>query len=157
MSKSARTWKACFALAMIFVSAIVWWDMSQVEVVSLYDSAGPRLFPLLFASGLGICGVLVVIQAFTEESSELEAADLAPFLLVCGGLFVQILLMERIGWVPAATLQFMLVARAFGPVSLARAFGLGLAFALVTYIAFSYGLGLDLPQVPFADRLMGEV
>lgn len=156
MSRSSQAWKASFALAMIFVSAIVWWDMSQVDVASLYDSAGPRLFPLLFASGLGVCGVVVVINAFTEPNSQLEAADLAPLLMVCAGLLIQILLVERIGWVPAATLQFMLVARAFGPVSLTKAFGFGLAFALVTYIAFTYGLGLDLPQVPFADRLMGE-
>lgn len=74
-------------------------------------------------------------------------------LLVSAGIALDLLLLDVAGFVPAATLLFMLTARAFGSVRWRRDAAIALIFTAATYAAFRYGLGLALP----AGLLFGGV
>lgn len=153
MTRDSRVWEVSFSLAMIALGLVVYWDMWKLEYVSVYDSAGPRLFPVVFASGIIICGIAGAAKALTQAPRAVDPMDFRPVAFICAGLAVQFFMLEWIGWIPAATLQFVFVSQAFGRFSIVRAVAFGLAFAVVTYVAFTSGLRIDLPPIPFTDRL----
>jgi putative tricarboxylic transport membrane protein len=62
-------------------------------------------------------------------------------------------LMERLGWIPATTLLFMATARAFGSRRWVVDGALGLAIAVVSFVIFNYGLELNLPAGILADLI----
>ena len=65
--------------------------------------------------------------------------------LVSAGLIVQLLLLETVGWIPATTLLFVAVTRAFGSRRLLTDAVIGLVLTSLAFVVFNYGLGLDLP------------
>ena len=108
---------------------------------------GPALFPYLISAGLMLVALSLLREAFAGHIAHdggLEL-DLRAVILVASGLAAQFLLIEYLGWIPAAALLFVAVARAFGnrryPVN--ALFGLVLAGA--TFAVFNYGLDLNLP------------
>lgn len=109
--------------------------------------AGPALFPCLIAAGLVLVGLAVLREAFAghiarEGGLELDGPALA---LTAAGLAVQFLLVEALGWIPAAALLFMAVARAFGSRRPLVDAALGIGLAAGTYVVFNHALGLNLP------------
>jgi putative tricarboxylic transport membrane protein len=68
-----------------------------------------------------------------------------PLVLISLGLLVQIFLIDTLGWIPVATVAFVLGCWAFDN----RRFGLNLAIGFVlstvTLVAFNFGLDLKLP------------
>jgi putative tricarboxylic transport membrane protein len=65
--------------------------------------------------------------------------------LVAAGLAVQFLTVEWLGWMPAAAVLFVMVARAFGERRMVWNLLIGAALAAATFYAFTAGLGLNLP------------
>lgn len=80
-------------------------------------------------------------RAATHQSS----ADLRPVMRVTGGLAAYLATIYLAGFVIASTLLFTAVAAAFGRSRLGRAAAIGLVFSAVIFIAFTRGLGLQLP------------
>ena len=120
---------------------------SRLEVAPTYAAIGPTLFPYLIATGLIVIGALVLREAFFghiahERGFELDWAAVA---WVSAGLIALMLLLEPVGWIVAATLMFVTVARAFGSRRLVLDAGIGLALAGLTFVIFNYGLDLSLP------------
>ena len=66
---------------------------------------------------------------------------------------MQMVLMERLGWIPATTLLFMATARAFGSRRWIVDGALGLAIAVLSFVIFNYGLELNLPAGILADLI----
>ncbi|MCP6135044.1 tripartite tricarboxylate transporter TctB family protein, partial [Klebsiella pneumoniae] len=71
--------------------------------------------------------------------------DWLAVALVSAGLIVQLLLLEMVGWIPATTLLFVAVTRAFGSRRLLTDAVIGLVLTSLAFVIFNYGLGLDLP------------
>lgn len=108
---------------------------------------GPALFPCLIAAGLALVGLAVLREAFAgpiahEGGMELDGLALG---LTAAGLAVQFLLVEALGWIPAAALLFMAVSRAFGSRRPLVDAALGIGLAAGTYVVFNHALGLNLP------------
>jgi putative tricarboxylic transport membrane protein len=68
-------------------------------------------------------------------------------------LIVPIVFILWLGWIPVITVVFALGARAFGSRRTVLDLGLGVAFGVVTFVIFNYGLGLHLPVGRIFTRL----
>ena len=114
---------------------------------SAYDVLGPRLLPFIIAAGLILSGLPILIGAWRRApAGAREELDPGPVLLIVVALVVPILLIRTLGWIPVAGLTFALGARAFTSRTPVRDLALGLAFGAVSFVAFNYGLGLNLPS-----------
>lgn len=116
---------------------------------------GPALFPYLISGGLALVAIALLREAWSGHAphgSGLEL-DVPAVLLVAGGLAAQFLLIEVIGWIPAAAMLFAAVARAFGNRRTVLNLLLGLLLAGLTFAVFTYGLDLNLPIGSLAEQL----
>jgi putative tricarboxylic transport membrane protein len=80
--------------------------------------------------------------------------DWLAVLLVSAGLIAQMLLLEWVGWIVAATILFVLTARAFMSRRLVADAALGVGLAALTFVVFSYGLDLSLPAGTLAEQYL---
>jgi putative tricarboxylic transport membrane protein len=116
-----------------------------------YDRIGPRLFPYAIGTGLVVLGLLVAV-AGPPRPRDAAPIAWAPLGYIASGFLLFLLLMQRAGFVVAAALQFWLVARALRSGRPLRDAIVAIGVSALVYLAFSRGLGLDLPGVPFAGR-----
>jgi putative tricarboxylic transport membrane protein len=116
---------------------------------------GPALFPFLIATGLVIIGAALLREAFAGHIAHEGGFELdwLAVVIVSSGLIMQMVLMERLGWIPATTLLFMATARAFGSRRWIVDGALGLAIAVLSFVIFNYGLELNLPAGILADLI----
>jgi putative tricarboxylic transport membrane protein len=131
-------------------------ETALLEVAPSQAAVGPRLFPLLVATGLVVVGLLVLREAFFghiahERGFELDWPAVA---LISAGLLAQIFLLEWIGWIPAAAIVFVAAARAFGSRRLGIDAAIGIGLASLAFVVFNYGLGLDLPLGTLIEDLL---
>ncbi|HEX6014737.1 MAG TPA: tripartite tricarboxylate transporter TctB family protein [Geminicoccaceae bacterium] len=108
------------------------------------------------AAGLVAVSTALLREAFFghiahEGGFELDWRAVA---LVSGGLIVEMLLVERAGWIVAATILFVLTARAFRSHRLVIDLVLGVGLAALTFVVFSYGLDLTLPTGEVLEQLI---
>jgi putative tricarboxylic transport membrane protein len=66
--------------------------------------------------------------------------------IVITSMAAHILLIERIGYIAAATITFFGVAYAFGSRKILKDIFISLIFAVVVYVVFSKGLRIFLPE-----------
>ena len=131
-------------------------ETSLMEVAASNAAIGPRLFPFLIAFGLLAVGVAVLWQAFFghiahERGFELDWRAVA---LVSGGLILQMLPVESLGWIIATTLLFVAATLAFRERRVLISIAIGLALTCLTYWVFNYGLGLSLPIGTTIEELL---
>ena len=126
----------------------------NIRVLSSYARVGPRFFPFLVASGLLLCGALLLIGALRGERALPEGgedvdvtapADWWAVLIVSAALLADILLIERLGFVLASTILFWGVAFGFGSRRYLRDALVGLILAAMVYGVFTRLLDLNLP------------
>ena len=126
----------------------------QIDVNPGYARVGPRFFPLIVAAGLIVMGAWLALEAMrgkrAEPASEEDADPNAPtnwlaFAWLTLGLLLEIVLMNPLGFVIASSLLFWCAAKAFQSKRPWRDLAAALIVAVVSYIAFTRGLGLDLP------------
>jgi putative tricarboxylic transport membrane protein len=130
-------------------------DASGYHDGSTYDGLGPSLMPYIIAAGLILTGLPIFVGAlFPRGRAEpIEAIDWMPIALITLGLIVPIVFIVWLGWIPVITVVFALGARAFGSRRTVLDLGLGVAFGIVTFVIFNYGLGLHLPVGRIFTRL----
>ena len=131
-------------------------ETSLMEVAASNAAIGPRLFPFLIAFGLLAVGVAVLWQAFFghiahERGFELDWLAVA---LVSGGLILQMVLVESLGWIIATTLLFVAATLAFRERRVLISIAIGLFLTCLTYWVFNYGLGLSLPVGTTIEELL---
>jgi putative tricarboxylic transport membrane protein len=147
-TRSLRVGEAILGGGVLALGLFVAVETSRLEVASSHAAIGPTLFPFLIAGGLILIGALVLREAIfghvAHERGGFEL-DWLAVALVSAGLIVQMLLLETVGWIPATTLLFVAVTRAFGSRRLLTDAVIGLALASLAFVVFNYGLGLDLP------------
>jgi putative tricarboxylic transport membrane protein len=71
--------------------------------------------------------------------------------IVIVSMAAHILLIERIGYIAAATIAFFGVTYAFGSRKILKDIVISLIFAVVVYVVFSKGLRIFLPEGFFED------
>lgn len=132
-------------------------DASGYHDGSTYDGLGPSLLPYIIAAGLILTGLPILIGAFvTRASAEPdEQIDWMPVAILTVALILPIAFIVLLGWIPVVTVVFALGARAFGSRRTLLDLALGLAFGIVTFVVFNYGIGLHLPSGWIVTRLFG--
>ncbi|MDV6375160.1 tripartite tricarboxylate transporter TctB family protein [Deinococcus arenicola] len=115
---------------------------------------GPRVFPLIISVGLTALGLLLTISVLrggraepaAEEDTDMEApVNLAAPGIILGGFLLGAAVLTTAGFVIGTAIMYFSVAWAFGERRIGLMAGVALAVALVTYEAFTRGLGLNLP------------
>jgi putative tricarboxylic transport membrane protein len=120
-----------------------------------YARIGPNAAPAIVAGGLILLGLWLLYEAVSggwrnarpddpEDRGE-HPLHLGAFLWVTGGIFAQILLIDRAGFVLAQPVLFTCVARGFGSTRAARDFAIGLILALAIFFFFVRFLNVNLP------------
>jgi putative tricarboxylic transport membrane protein len=131
-------------------------ETARLEVAPTYAAIGPKLFPNLVAAGLIVIGALVLREAFFGHVAHERGFELdwgAP-ALISAGLVAQMLLVERIGWIPATAILFVAVARAFLSRRPVLDAAIGLALTSLAFVVFNWGLGLSLPTGSLIEPLL---
>ena len=120
-----------------------------------YAAIGPKLFPGLVAAGLLLVGAALLYEARAGAVAHPAGfdLDLSPPLVVSAGLVLQMLLMRPAGFVLATTVLFAAVAHALGSRRPVLNLAVGFVLCLAAYVAFTWGLGLNLPAGVLAPVL----
>jgi putative tricarboxylic transport membrane protein len=103
---------------------------------------------LVLGGGAFVAAALAVGHWRTRDrrpTPPAERTDWRALALVAGGLAITSALIDRAGFVAAATLLFAITARAFGSRRTIRDGVVAVIFAAAVYLAFTRGLGLMLP------------
>lgn len=118
-----------------------------------YDAVGPDAFPKLIGTGFLVSAVLIILEARRGLAAEDEPTAAWPVITISGALLLAALLIDTLGWIPMSATVFVAGAVAMGERRYLTGALMGLAFGLVTFAAFNWGLGLNLPAGIFAPVL----
>jgi putative tricarboxylic transport membrane protein len=133
------------ALASIVVAGTL-----MIPVSPIYARVGPKLFPWIAGGGLVVLGAALVLVGLRGGwSAWLEDRPTDPFNpvafgLLLAGLVANAALIDHVGFVLAATVQFMLVCACFGSRAHLRNAGVGFAICLGAYLLFARALGVNI-------------
>lgn len=152
-----RPGELLMSLVLIAIGAFVVLETGSIGETQAAQ-VGPRLFPYLIGSGLGLCGAWLGWQALTGgwrnvplDKGEHDAPDWPGFAFISAGVVLHMVLIGWAGFILASALLFALVARGFGSTRPWRDLVLGLALSALVFVAFTFGLDLNLPAGPFGE------
>jgi putative tricarboxylic transport membrane protein len=120
-----------------------------------YAGIGPNFMPGLVSAGLVALGAWLLYEALSggwRNTSPHEGIfQKRPFLWVSAGLFAHMALIGWAGFVLAAAVLFVFVARGFGSHRFLRDLAIGVALALAIFLFFTQVLNVNLPAgwMPF--------
>jgi putative tricarboxylic transport membrane protein len=143
----------------LLLAAVVWWQTASIPVSPIYARVGPTVVPALAAIGLGLLGVLLLVDALRggwQPAEEKEVApDRAALAWVAAGLVLNVLLIGSAGFTMASIVLFVCVARGFGSRRILRDAALAATFALVAYFGFAQALGINIGAGLVENALQG--
>ncbi|GAA1754853.1 tripartite tricarboxylate transporter TctB family protein [Kocuria aegyptia] len=125
-----------------------------MEVPEGTDFPGPKFFPgILMVAGYVLAALLVLHYLRSpehpeelSESTYRTHSDWSAVVWSAAGFLVFALTIEFLGWILAAAVLFWAVARGFGSRRALFDISLALVLSSAIYLAFSAGLGLNLPS-----------
>lgn len=145
-SRSRSVAGLLIGLGLIAIAAVIAVDAMNMRVPPVHARVGPRVFPYLVSCGLALSGAAIAWQAWTRSFLvEAQDTDWGAVAIIAAGLVLQINLMKPAGFIPSAIILFMAVSFAFGSRRFLRDGVVAVILALVTYLAFTRLLGLQLP------------
>jgi len=128
---------------------------AQLPSAGGYARVGPNVAPAVIAGGLIVLGVWLLYEALfggwrntnPDEPSARGEHHFTPsaFVWVSIGLFAQMLLIHRAGFVLAQAALFACVAHGFGSVKWLRDLAIGLVLGLLVFLFFVKFLNVNLP------------
>ena len=117
-----------------------------------YAQVGPGVVPKFVGGGLILIGIALVREVLTggyrgvdEEAEKHIPMDWVAFAWVSAGILLYGLMVERVGFVFASTVLYVLVARSFASKRWILNTFVGFLLASFVFAIFNYGLGLTLP------------
>lgn len=140
------------ALALILV-----WDAGTLGAASTYSPIGPSAAEYAVAAGLAVLGLATAVTAWRGGLLEREPFDLAPVLLIMGGLgALTAIIYSGGGFILGTTIMFAATSRALGHQRLILDLAIGVTLSLTVYFMFTKLLSLALPQGPLERLFQGE-
>ncbi|BDZ40642.1 tripartite tricarboxylate transporter TctB family protein [Microbacterium suwonense] len=152
-----------FALLMLVLGVLALIGAFSIHV-PVGIQVGPRVFPIAVSVLLIGTALAVVIGALRGDRAEPEdgedidpnaATDWITLAKIVAALVAHLLLIDVIGWAPAAAVLFGIVAWALGAKRWWLGFIIGLVVALAVQVVFGGLLGLSLPWGPAFGWLGG--
>ncbi len=138
-------------LFVVVLGGLALWQALVIPTSPIYAQVGPKAVPLAVAGGLLLLGAGLVYEALRGGwSRDLEEVRDAPpvnrraFALLLAGLAANLLLIGPLGFSLAATVQYVLVAAAFGSRRFLRDAALALALTLAAWFLFVELLGVNI-------------
>jgi putative tricarboxylic transport membrane protein len=130
-------------VGVMLLAAIVAWQTSVIPDNAIYAKVGPKIIPWLATALLAVMGVALTITGLRGgwEHEDAGDTDYRALGLLALALVLNIVLIDRAGFIIASTVLFALTARAFGSRQIVRDAGIGFVLALVAYLGFDRGLG----------------
>ena len=144
-----------FAGSLVLLGLLVLWDTSRIALPQGNNIVSPRTFPYVTGLIVVIVGIALVVEVLrgklaTPEGDEpgdpFIPADRKRMLMLMAAIAVHVVLLEKAGYIIAATFGFWGIAYTFGSRKPVKDFAVSLIFALTVYFAFSLGLQIQLPQ-----------
>lgn len=152
--------ETAIALGVIALAGIVFWQTLAIPVSPLYARVGPTVIPMITATGLAGCGVVLLIQALRggwQDPEEKDAIqDKRALVLLLAGFLANMTLIGPLGFTVASTILFTLTARAFGSKNILRDVGIGFGLAIVSYLGFARALGINIGAGPL-ERMIESI
>ncbi len=155
-SRWSRITELLVALAVIALGIVVLIQTQDIRVARAMARVGPRVIPTIVGGGLVLIGIWYAISilrgsvAGIGADSEDVDPTLPPDWATIGGigvaLLVYMLAIERLGFIIASALLFVITAFSMGSRSYLRDVTLAIVIAVGVYVAFSTGLGVRLPE-----------
>ena len=140
------------AAGVLALGGAVLWGSFHLPTGGGYAQVGPGVVPRIVGIGMLVLGALLLREALTggfrgidEEAEARLPMDWRAFAWVTAGIVAYGLLVERLGFVLASIILFLLVARSFGSRRWALNALVALVLASAIFAVFTYGLGLMLP------------
>jgi putative tricarboxylic transport membrane protein len=140
--------------SLFLLGLIVFWDTATKELPAFNLTVSPKVFPFAIAFLLmGLSTLLFInilrgdraIPEGLEAGDAIEKSDYKTFSLVLASLFAYLLLIERAGFIIAASITFFGITVAFGNKKHLRAAVFGTLFIAVIYYSFTHFLNVQLP------------
>ena len=120
----------------------------------------PRSFSYVIGSFLVITSVLLISEIFrgnsgvpegTEAGDPFQKADFKTMAQVVAAISANVILLDLLGFIVAATVSFWGVAYAFVALKYLKDFMVAIVFSVIVYFGFTQGLNINLPAGIFAD------
>ena len=140
--------------SLFLLGLIVFWDTATKELPAFNLTVSPKVFPFAIAFLLmGLSALLFInilrgdraIPEGLEAGDAIEKSDYKTFSLVLASLFAYLLLIERAGFIIAASITFFGITVAFGNKKHLRAAVFGTLFITLIYYSFTHFLNVQLP------------
>lgn len=117
-----------------------------------YSAVGPSFVPIIVSAALIVCGLLLFYQAASGGYRNVESAPEHPpawtrLVWISAGLLINALIINKVGFVLAGVVLFVLACRAFGSTRWLSNVLIGFAVSLPVFWLFNKGLGLNLPAL----------
>ncbi|MDP3809783.1 MAG: tripartite tricarboxylate transporter TctB family protein [Hydrogenophaga sp.] len=141
------------AVCVVASAAMAWAAQDYAAAIS-YEPVGPRAFPLLLASGLGLSGLWLVLRP-TAGAEAFRGVPWKPTALCAAAVLAYALLFQWLGFTLATALMALPVGMAFGG-SWKQSLAGGAALGVVLYLLFDKVLDVVLPTGPLAALLGGN-
>ncbi len=151
-----------FVGSLFLLGLIVFWDTWRTELPAFNLTISPKVFPYAIATLLMVLSALLMIAILrgdiatpegTEPGEPIAKTDFKSFGIVLASLFAFLLLVERAGFIIAASLTFFGITVAFGNKKHGRAALFGTLFITVVYLSFTRFLNVQLPAGIFKGIL----
>ena len=147
-----RAWPDLAAgLAVLAFGGLAFWQALVIPVSPIYAQVGPKAVPFVVAGGLVLLGAGLVAEALRggwshglEEMQDAPPANRRAFALLLAGLGANLLLIGPLGFSFAATVQYVLVAAAFGSRRFLRDAAVALVLTLAAWFLFVEMLGVNI-------------
>lgn len=143
------------SLAVLALGIAVAAGAYQLSGAGGYARVGPNVAPAVIAGGLILLGAWLAYESLSGgwRNAPPEAAEArgehrfyaGAFVWVSVGLFLQIFLIHRAGFVLAQAALFACVARGFGSSRFLRDSAIGLLLGLAVFLFFVKFLNVNLP------------
>ena len=143
-----------FVSSLFLLGSLVFWDTWRTELPAFNLTISPKVFPYAIATILMVLSALLMISILrgnvaTPEGAHpgepIQKTDMKIFGIVVGSLLSVLLLIERAGFIIAASLTFFGITVAFGNKNHARAGIFGTLFITVIYLSFTRFLNVQRP------------
>ena len=152
--------QAAVSAGVLAIGACILWGSFYLPTGGGYAQVGPGVTPRVVGAVLLLLGGLLMREAFTggfrgvDEDAEVHLPmDWVAFAWITGGIFAYGLLVERLGFIIASVILFVMVARSFNSRRWLLNIVVGVVLASFIFVVFNYGLGLMLPAGVLAPLL----
>lgn len=145
--------RALGAVCVVASAAMAWAAQDYAAAIS-YEPVGPRAFPLLLASCLGLSGLWFMLRPSAGAES-FRSVPWGPTALCAVAVLLYALLFQWVGFPLATTLMAVPVGMGFGGTWKQSLIG-GAALGGVLFLMFDKLLDVVLPAGPLAVLLGGN-